>query len=266
MYHPTSQSVARLTPILSALAKGCVSLRVYLYPAVVVAWSSRPSIQPPTVSLLIPNPLRVIHTSGEQTLSYSQPTKSLTSPHLPTPTGPPCLPPPPAASRPPPSLETQDEMGDPTTTTFIPLDLPTTTSPLFLRLVLLIQFACCSNDLFGIRRTHAQRYFCCAVRDSVHLVNPSLARPLPLSPPPPCLPPSSPPAISPPPPRPPSLPRPPPVISPPPPHPPFLARPLPLSPPSLARPPPLLIPLPQSHHRHLVPPSLSYTTRSTTPD
>ena len=36
--------------------------------------------------------------------------------------------------------------------------------------LLLIQFVCCSNDLFGIRRTHAQRYFCRVVRDSAFLV------------------------------------------------------------------------------------------------
>ena len=44
---------------------------------------------------------------------------------------------------------------------------------LFLSFLLLIQFVCCSNDLFGIRRTHAQRYFCRVVRDSAFLVKSS---------------------------------------------------------------------------------------------
>ena len=49
------------------------------------------------------------------------------------------------------------------------VDVVTFLSTLFL---LLIQFVCCSNDLFGIRRTHAQKYFCGFVRDSASLVNP----------------------------------------------------------------------------------------------
>ena len=36
----------------------------------------------------------------------------------------------------------------------------------FTLFLLLIQFVCCSNDLFGIRRTHAQKCFYGVIRDN----------------------------------------------------------------------------------------------------